>query len=145
MKLLVLHGPNLNMLGKREPAVYGSETLESINDKLRDLAAESSIELKIIQSNHEGELITAIHEALDDKIAGILINPAAYGHTSVALRDALLSVALPFVEVHLSNIHAREPFRHHTYLADIASGIVMGFGAEGYELGLKGLINKLGK
>ncbi len=143
LKLMVLHGPNLNMLGKREPSVYGNVTLDSINENLRALAEELRVELSITQSNHEGELITLIQEAPDRGVSGVLINPAAYGHTSVALRDALLAVGLPFVEVHLSNIHSREPFRHQTYLAGIASGIVIGFGANSYLLGLRGLVEKL--
>lgn len=143
LRLLVLHGPNLNMLGRREPEVYGTLTLGEINNLLVDAAAKLNVQLTAAQSNHEGELITLVQQSREQGFAGILINPAAYGHTSIALRDALLAVALPFVEVHLSNIHSREPFRHHTYLADIASGIVMGFGVDSYLLGLQGLVARL--
>ncbi len=138
MRVLVVHGPNLNLLGTREPGVYGAETLASIEERLRALAAELGVSLEFFQSNHEGALVDRI-QAARGRADGILINPAAYTHTSVAIRDALLAVGLPFVEVHLSNVHAREPFRHRSLLSDRALGVVMGFGAESYLLGLRGL------
>ena len=145
MKILVLHGPNLNLLGTREPAVYGSETLEEINHRIISLAGELQAEVICCQSNHEGELIDRIHQAARDGVAGILINPGAYTHTSIALRDAVAAVGIPTVEVHLSNIHAREPFRRHSHIAAVAIGQICGFGAHGYLLGLHGLLGKLKK
>lgn len=142
-RILVLHGPNLNLLGTRETSVYGESTLEDINSDLRRLAGELNLELQIEQHNHEGALVEAIQQAPGKGISAILINPAAYGHTSVALRDALLAVGLPFVEVHLSNIHAREEFRRHTYLSDAARGVIVGFGPHSYFLGLRGLATLL--
>lgn len=143
MKVLVIHGPNLNLLGLRETSLYGSATLAEIDKNLRLLAAELACEIDTVQTNHEGALIEAIQQAPAKGVSGILINPAAYGHTSIALRDALLAVGLPFVEVHISNIYARESFRHHTYLSDIASGLVAGFGATSYLIGLRGLVSVL--
>jgi len=143
-KILVLHGPNLNLLGTREPGVYGHTTLKGINEALNSLAAELGVELRILQSNSEGALVDAIQGALVD-CAGILINPAAYTHTSVAMRDAIAATALPAVEVHLSNVHAREPFRSHSYIAPVAVGQICGFGAESYLLGLRALAGRLGK
>jgi 3-dehydroquinate dehydratase II len=143
-RILVLHGPNLNLLGTREPGVYGTTTLEGINEQLAALAAELSVELRTLQSNHEGGLVDAIQGALGD-CDGILINPAAYTHTSVALRDAIAATALPAVEVHLSNIHAREAFRTHSYIAPVAVGQISGFGPESYLLGLRALVSRLGK
>jgi len=140
--LLVLHGPNLNMLGTREPDKYGVQTLEHIVQMLVDIAARRGYTLFSFQSNHEGMLVDRIQQARGE-VQGILINPAAYTHTSVAIRDALLAVGLPVVEVHLSNIHRREPFRHHSYIADIAVGQISGFGPESYFLGLMALINHL--
>ncbi len=140
MKLLVVHGPNLNLLGRRESGVYGSTTLAEIDCRLAGLAGELGCQIESKQLNGEGELVEAIQGAAASGADGILINPAAYGHTSIALRDALLAVGLPFVEVHLSNIYAREPFRQHTYLSDIASGIIVGLGAQGYLLGLRALV-----
>ena len=145
MKILVINGPNLNLLGVREPGIYGSLTLEDINNNLINLADSLSPApaLVFFQSNHEGALIDRIQKAANEKFDGLLINPAAYGHTSIALRDALLGTALPFVEVHLTNVHAREDFRKTTYLSDIACGVVIGFNAKSYELGLIGLFDKL--
>ena len=142
LKILTLHGPNLNMLGWREKGIYGHSNLEQINVMLTNLASELGAQLSVFQSNHEGELIDWIQKASSD-FAGILINPAAYGHSSVALRDALLAAALPFVEVHMSNIHTRESFRQKTLLSDIAAGVVIGFGPASYTLGLRGLVQKI--
>ena len=136
MKVLVLNGPNLNLLGKREPEVYGSQTLADIIDSLQSEAKTLNIELSHLQSNREYELIEKIHESAGE-IDFIIINPAAFTHTSVALRDALLGVAIPFVEVHLSNIHKREKFRHHSYLSDIACAVICGMGAQGYSFALQ--------
>ncbi|NJM13881.1 MAG: type II 3-dehydroquinate dehydratase [Synechococcaceae cyanobacterium SM1_2_3] len=136
-KLLLLNGPNLNLLGMREPAVYGADTLADIEQRCVELARQLGLhELACFQSNAEYQLIERIHAARSENIAFIVINPAALTHTSVALRDALLSVAIPFIEVHLSNVFAREPFRHHSYLSDIAVGVISGLGAHGYELAL---------
>ena len=139
LSILVLNGPNLNMLGKREPTVYGSQSLESVGKALVQVASSLEVELTFFQSNHEGALVDAIQAALDHH-QGILINPGAYTHTSVAMRDAIAAVALPTVEVHLSNIHQREAFRHHSYIAPVAVGQISGFGADSYRLGLEGLV-----
>ena len=138
----MLHGPNLNLLGLREPEIYGATTLKDINARLEKEAQRLDVSLQCFQSNHEGALIDQIQAALG-KFSGILINPAAYTHTSVALRDALAAVNLPTVEVHLSNIHQRETFRHHSYIAPIAVGQICGFGAESYYLGLRALVNHI--
>ena len=138
MKFMILHGPNLNMLGKREPAVYGNQTLDDINASLAELASELGCELSLFQSNSEGELIDAIHKSAEMS-HGILINPAAYTHTSIAIRDALSAVGLPVVEVHLSNIHRRETFRHISMVAPVAVGQICGFGGDSYLLGLRAL------
>ena len=136
MRVLVLHGPNLNLLGCREPAVYGATTLAEIDAALARRAADAGVQLSSFQSNHEGALVDRVQAAREDGTAFILINPAAFTHTSVALRDALAAVSIPFVEVHLSNVFAREPFRHHSYFTDKAVGLICGLGAKGYELAL---------
>lgn len=141
-RILVLHGPNLNLLGKREPGVYGSATLADINQMLEEEGRSLQIEVTCFQSNHEGALIDVIHASIGQQ-DGILINPGAYTHTSVAIRDAIAGVALPTVEVHLSNIHRRESFRHHSYIAPVAIGQISGFGAESYRLGLRALMHHL--
>ena len=140
---LVIHGPNLNLLGVREPEVYGSLTLEDINQQLIDQAKNSQIELDTFQSNWEGAIVDRIHQAQRESIQFIIINPAALTHTSVAVRDALLGVAIPFIEVHLSNVHAREAFRHHSYLSDKAIGVICGLGAKGYAAALDYAIEKI--
>ena len=144
LSILVLNGPNLNMLGKREPAIYGAQTLEDINDALLKMATSLKVSLTFFQSNHEGALVDQIQSALN-RHQGILINPGAYTHTSVAIRDAIASVAIPTVEVHLSNIHQREAFRHHSYIAPVAVGQISGFGSDSYRLGLEGLVQHLRK
>jgi 3-dehydroquinate dehydratase-2 len=140
--ILVLHGPNLNLLGRREPGVYGSVALDEIVCRLEEEAQALDVNLVSLQSNHEGVLIDAIHDAFDQH-DGILINPGAYTHTSVALRDAIVGVSLPTVEIHLSNIHRREEFRHHSYIAPVAIGQICGFGADSYRLGLHALVTHL--
>ena len=142
MQILVLHGPNLNLLGTREPGVYGSVTLPEIDDELLKIAAKAGATLKTFQSNHEGALIDRVHAARSDGTQFIIINPAALTHTSVALRDALAGVALPFIEVHLSNVHKREPFRHHSYFSDLAEGVICGLGAAGYRLALEFVLGR---
>lgn len=136
MSILVLNGPNLNLLGTREPQVYGSTTLEEINAELVALAAKAGTKLECFQSNHEGALIDRIHATRLDGTQFAIINPGAFTHTSVAIRDAFSGVALPFIEVHLSNVYKREPFRHHSYLSDIAVGVICGLGVHGYRLAL---------
>ena len=142
LRVLVVHGPNLNLLGSREPAIYGTTTLDEINASLTAQAKESAAELEFFQSNHEGALIDRIQEA-PAFADGILINPGGLTHTSVALRDALFATSLPVVEVHLSNVHAREEFRHHSFVSGIARAVVVGFGAHGYSLALDGLLHLL--
>ena len=144
-KCLLINGPNLNLLGTRQPEIYGSQTLADVEIKLTDIAKLAGHELDCFQSNSESALIDRVHRAKTDKVKYILINPAAYTHTSIALRDALLGVEIPFVEIHLSNIHARESFRHHSYLSDIAQGVICGLGTSGYEYGLDFAFKQLTK
>lgn len=142
MKILVIHGPNLNMLGKREPEIYGAMTLDEINSLLGQKARELGVEVDCFQSNSEGEIVTRIQDAIKN-FDGILINPGAYTHTSVAIRDAILSTGLPVVEVHISNVHKREDFRHKSFISGVALGVITGFGVGSYALGLTGLVNYL--
>ncbi|MBK1618693.1 type II 3-dehydroquinate dehydratase [Lamprobacter modestohalophilus] len=142
-KILCLNGPNLNLLGSREPTTYGRETLASIGSTLSASAEAAGHELQMVQSNAEHALIDAIHQAGADGVAYILFNPAAFTHTSIALRDALLAVSIPFIEVHLSNVHARESFRAHSYFSDIAEGVISGLGAQGYSLALAAALHRL--
>jgi 3-dehydroquinate dehydratase-2 len=135
-EILVLNGPNLNLLGTREPEHYGRDTLEGINTRLSQRAHAAGVGIQFFQSNAEHELVARVQKAMQDKVAFILINPAAFTHTSVALRDALAASGIPFIEVHLSNVHAREPFRKHSYFSDLARGVISGLGAHGYELAL---------
>jgi 3-dehydroquinate dehydratase II len=141
--ILVLHGPNLNLLGTREPEIYGATTLADINQQLTDFSKAAGHHLQALQSNAEYELIDRIHDAKQEGVNFIVINPAAFTHTSVALRDALAGVEIPFIEVHLSNVHAREAFRQHSYFSDIAQGVICGLGAQGYELALRAAFNYL--
>lgn len=142
-KLLLLNGPNLNLLGTREPAVYGSSTLADVENAALAQAAAAQVELACCQSNHEGVLIDRIHAARLDAVDAIIINPGGFTHTSVALRDALAGVAIPFIEVHISNIHQRESFRHHSYLSGIAKAVLCGFGVDGYRLAIDFAIKNL--
>jgi 3-dehydroquinate dehydratase II len=142
VRIGIIHGPNLRLLGRREPEVYGDTSLALVNEALRELAASLDVELEIFQSNHEGEILDFIEEA-SAQLRGFLINPGGLTHTSVALLDGLVGVALPFVEVHISNLSAREPFRHHSFLSPAAAGVVYGFGVDGYLLGLRGLVANL--
>jgi 3-dehydroquinate dehydratase-2 len=139
--ILVLHGPNLNLLGEREPQHYGKQTLEDINQALKNIASAKSIQLETMQSNSEADLVNKIQSLSKEKFDFLIINPAAFTHTSVAMRDALSAVKVPFIEVHLSNVYAREPFRHHSYFSDIAVAVISGLGAEGYEAALNFAIN----
>ena len=141
--ILVIHGPNLNLLGTREPEIYGSETLDDINLRLTQQAKAQGHHLLSLQSNAEYELIDRIHEAKREGVDFIIINPAAFTHTSVAIRDALLGVSIPFIEVHLSNVHARETFRHHSYFSDIAIGVICGLGSQSYDLALLAAIARI--
>jgi len=141
--ILVINGPNLNLLGTREPEHYGSDTLDSINNNLSQMATDNNLTLESVQSNAEVTLIEHIHSAVDSKVRFIIINPAAFTHTSVALRDALSGVDIPFIEIHLSNVHAREAFREHSYFSDIAVGVISGLGAQGYELALQAAMSQL--
>ncbi len=141
--LLVIHGPNLNLLGTREPEHYGATRLEDINQQLSDQAAQAGHSLISFQSNAEHEIVDRIHQAQQDKVAFIIINPAAFTHTSIAVRDAIAGVAIPFIEVHLSNVYAREEFRQHSYFSDLAVGMISGLGAQSYQLALEAIISKL--
>ncbi len=143
--ILVMNGPNLNLLGSREPEVYGKLSLADINARLSRMAWDAGHHIQFLQSNAEYELVERVHAARTEGIDFILFNPAAFTHTSIALRDALLGVAIPFIEVHLSNVHARESFRHHSYMADIAVGSIVGLGAQGYELALQAAFARLAK
>ena len=143
--ILVINGPNLNLLGTREPKHYGSDTLDDINKKIESQASEQGFSLECVQSNSEVELIEKIHQATNNKVRFILMNPAAFTHTSVALRDALSGVGIPFIEIHLSNVHAREAFREHSYFSDIAVGVISGLGAIGYELALQAALQQLNR
>lgn len=140
--ILVLNGPNLNMLGKREPQIYGHQTLADITEELEQLADQYNVRLRHFQSNAEHEIVERIHQAMDDGTDFIIINPAAFTHTSVAIRDAIATVNLPFIEVHLSNIHKREPFRAHSYFSDLAEGVIAGLGSKGYALALQAAVEK---
>jgi len=142
-RVLVLHGPNLNLLGTREPEVYGTLTLSQIDAGLQSLASELGLTVESFQSNHEGDLVDRIQTATADGFGFIVINPAAFTHTSVAIRDALAAVALPFIEVHLSNVFAREAFRHHSHLSDLAAGVICGLGAQGYQFALRAAAARL--
>ena len=142
-KVLVINGPNLNLLGTREPHIYGSTTLADVEAGLRAQAKELGLELDCFQSNHEGAIVDRIHQARLEGVKFVLINPGAYTHTSVAIRDAFGGVAIPFVEVHISNVHKREAFRHHSYLSDIAEAVMAGFGTQGYHLALQFIAAKL--
>lgn len=141
--ILVLHGPNLNLLGTREPEIYGRTTLATIHAAMAGRAEAAGYRLESFQSNHEGELIDRIQSAREQSVRFIIVNPAGYTHTSVAMRDALAAVAIPFIEVHLSNVHAREPFRKQSFFSDIAVGVIAGLGAQGYELALEAVIARL--
>jgi 3-dehydroquinate dehydratase-2 len=141
--VLLIQGPNLNLLGLREPGIYGNETLADIHERLHVAAQAMGIKLEAFQSNHEGALIDRIHQARSGSVGFILINPAGFTHSSVALRDALAAVAIPFIEVHISNIHQREAFRHHSYFSDLAVGSIVGLGSQGYELALQAAARRL--
>lgn len=143
LHILIIHGPNLNLLGQREPEVYGRQTLDDINGSLAELAIQLGVSIEVLQSNHEGVLIDRIHAAADGGCSGIIINPGGLTHTSVALRDAIAAIGLPVVEVHLSNIHAREAFRQHSYVAGVVVGQISGLGAIGYQLALRALVQRL--
>jgi 3-dehydroquinate dehydratase II len=143
--ILVLHGPNLNLLGEREAEHYGRETLAAIDSRLQAAGKKAGVQVHCFQSNHEGALIDRIHGAKSDETAYIVINPAGFTHTSVALRDALAAVRIPFIEVHLSNVHAREPFRHRSYFSDLAAGVICGLGPMGYELALEAALRAMGR
>lgn len=142
-KILLINGPNLNLLGKREPHIYGNVTLKDIENRLQEDALHLGVHLECFQSNHEGAIIDKIHHHFSSPYDGIIINPGGLTHTSIALRDALLSISIPFVEIHISNIYAREPFRHHSYLSDRALFVISGMGVLGYRVALWGLVSKL--
>ncbi|MFZ9039327.1 MAG: type II 3-dehydroquinate dehydratase [Gammaproteobacteria bacterium] len=138
--ILVIHGPNLNLLGTREPEVYGADTLAAINQNLNQMAQKNGVSLQTFQSNNEGEIVSCIQQAADNQVDFIIINPAAYTHTSVAIRDAFLATRIPFIETHLSNVYAREEFRMHSYLSDLAVGVIGGFGKNSYMLALEAAV-----
>ncbi len=142
-RILILHGPNLNLLGKREPEHYGGASLDDINSRLIELARVAGCELDCFQSNAEHELVERVHRAEEGGVSFIVFNPAAFTHTSIALRDAVLAVAIPFIEVHLSNVYSRDAFRHSSYFSDIAVGVISGFGAQGYELALEAALDRI--
>lgn len=142
-RIRVLHGPNLNLLGMREPEVYGSDTLNDINQRLEIQADRAGCDISFLQSNAEHEIVDAVQAGITEKIDYFIINPGAFTHTSIAIRDAFTAVNIPFIEVHLSNVHAREAFRQHSYLSDIAQGVILGLGAQGYQLALQAAISKL--
>jgi 3-dehydroquinate dehydratase II len=142
-KILVIHGPNLNMLGQREPETYGYTRLADIDRELKRLASQWGLAVDTFQSNHEGAIVDAIQRSMG-KLAGLIINPAAFTHTSIAIRDALIPLAIPIIEVHISNVHKREPFRHHSYIADIATGQIVGLGVNGYYLALRAMADLVG-
>ena len=144
-KILVIHGPNLNLLGERETSIYGTTSLEEINGQLKKIASEKGVEISCFQSNHEGEIVDRVGQAKSKGFAAILINPAAYTHTSIAIRDAIAAVDIPAIEVHLSNIYAREEFRHTSLIAPVAKGHICGFGVDSYRLGLLATINLIAK
>jgi 3-dehydroquinate dehydratase-2 len=140
--ILVIHGPNLNLLGQREPEVYGADTLQSINQELSNLAQDAGTHLAVFQSNHEGQIVERIHQTVSDGTDFVIINPAAFTHTSIAIRDAFLGAQTPFIEVHLSNVHARENFRQTSYLSDIATGVISGLGKDSYLLALHAAVSR---
>ncbi len=142
MRILVMHGPNLNMLGQREATIYGKTTLSDINAAMKSLGSELGVEIETFQSNHEGDLVDKV-QGVKGQFDGVVINPAAFTHTSIALRDAFLAVSIPFVEVHISNVYSREPFRHKSLLSDVAIGVVAGFGPLSYNMGLRGLLERI--
>jgi 3-dehydroquinate dehydratase II len=141
--VLILHGPNLNLLGSREPEIYGSETLAAIDRRLAATARTARVRLTTFQSNHEGDMVDRVHQAARERVGFIVVNPAAFTHTSIALRDALAAADIPFIEVHLSNVHAREAFRRHSYLADVAVGTIAGLGSQGYDMALAYALRRL--
>ena len=143
--ILIINGPNLNLLGQREPEIYGTDTLDDVIERCTGIANKNQVNIEAFQSNHEGQLIDRIHQAGQQPVDWIIINPAAFTHTSVALRDAFAGVAIPFIELHISNVHSRESFRHHSYLSDIAQGVICGLGIKGYELATQAVIDQLEK
>ncbi len=142
IRIMVIHGPNLNMLGKREPDVYGKDTLSDINERMKEKGLELGVHVDFFQSNHEGAIVDKIHEIINSH-KGLIINPGGYTHTSIAIRDALLLLSIPVVEVHISNIHKREPFRHHSMISDVATGQISGLGSHGYNLALEYITSQL--
>lgn len=143
-RILVIHGPNLNLLGTREPEIYGTESLDDVNRGLEAVAEGRGVGIEFFQTNAEDAMVERVHQARSEGVSFILLNPGAFTHTSIALRDALLGVGIPFIEVHLSNVHSREPFRQHSYLSDVASGVIVGLGTQGYTLALEAALTRLG-